>query len=403
MKSKSFRYLWLGQLLANFGDVFYIVGCISILYGFTSSAFYLALLPFLNTIGRFISSLLSPILFNKYRLKTLLVGSQTVKTIFLFGLSCFVSFQKEQGIWLVLFLIFLIAFFDGWALPATNAMLPRLVKKEELVKANSFVAVMNQTTQLSGWALGSMLVAFLTGKNVIWLTFVLFVFSTFMMKGIIDNTPFQPTENREKKSEAMKEGWLIIWNKPLYRIIHVQIMFEAIAGVVWVAAILYVFVKEIFHVSEAWWGYMNTIYFIGLIVGGLFCTKASRFIEGRLRLILICTSIGAAVVTFLFGLNTYVWLALLLVALSGIIDQMKDLSMTIYLQKEATVDELPKIYGAQQTIISLFFGLSTLVFGAIAEWNVQFAFYLAGGLLALSSVYLIFSRSRLNKRYLDVS
>lgn len=42
MKSKSFRYLWLGQLLANFGDVFYIVGCISILYGFTSSAFYLA-------------------------------------------------------------------------------------------------------------------------------------------------------------------------------------------------------------------------------------------------------------------------------------------------------------------------------------------------------------------------
>ncbi|KIO71414.1 hypothetical protein [Caldibacillus thermoamylovorans] len=92
-----------------------------------------------------------------------------------------------------------------------------------------------------------------------------------------------------------------------------------------------------------------------------------------------------------------------MVALSGIIDQMKDLSMTIYLQKEATVDELPKIYGAQQTIISLFFGLSTLVFGAIAEWNVQFAFYLAGGLLALSSVYLIFSRSRLNKRYLDVS
>lgn len=150
-------------------------------------------------------------------------------------------------------------------------------------------------------------------------------------------------------------------------------------------------------------GYINTIYFIGLIVGGLFCTKASRFIEGHLRLILICTSIGAAVVTFLFGLNTYVWLALLLIALSGIIDQMKDLSMTIYLQKEATVDELPKIYGTQQTIISLFFGLSTLVFGAIAEWNVQFAFYLAGGLLAHSSVYLIFSRSRLNKGYLDVS
>lgn len=32
MKNQSFRFLWNGQSMANLGDVFYIVGIISLLY-----------------------------------------------------------------------------------------------------------------------------------------------------------------------------------------------------------------------------------------------------------------------------------------------------------------------------------------------------------------------------------
>ena len=89
---KSFHFLWISQLFANLGDVFYIVGLISILYQASESPFYMALLPFLNMAGRMISSIFAPLLFNRHRLKQLLVISQALKTILLLILA--VVFRK---------------------------------------------------------------------------------------------------------------------------------------------------------------------------------------------------------------------------------------------------------------------------------------------------------------------
>lgn len=100
MKSSSFRFLWIGQAFANLGDVFYILGLISIMYTVSQSAFYLALLPFINTLGRFISGYLSPILFKKYPLKTLLSGSQSSKTVGLLTLATLITINHTIPLWL---------------------------------------------------------------------------------------------------------------------------------------------------------------------------------------------------------------------------------------------------------------------------------------------------------------
>lgn len=387
MKSKNFRLLWMGQLFANLGDVFYIVGLISILYAAKGSAFYLAMLPFFNTFGRFVSGMVSPIFLNRYRLTSLLAGAQFYKTIVLFGISVFGGFQADPKILPIIICIFIIAFLDGWAAPATKALIPRLVERTELVKANSFMAVINETTQLGGWALGGILVAIINEKNLIWLTFFLFTFSTILMKGIIDETPLKP--RKLQKGEEIKDGWLIIWGNPLFRYIHVVILLEAIANVVWVAAILYVFVTEVLSGTEAYWGYINAFFFAGLIAGGLFCSKFAVFVERNIKIFLIISSMGIAVLTAWFGINEHAWLALILVACSGFLDQIKGIAINTSLQKEVSVEQLPKIYSAQHALISFFFGISILVFGAIAELvDVQFAFIAAGVLLAVSAIYV---------------
>lgn len=400
MKNNSFRLLWMGQLFANLGDVFYIVGLISILYAVTESAFYLALLPFLNTFGRFISGLLSPLLLNKYRLKSLLVTSQLYKTIVLLVLSCWVSTRSTFDIWLILFCIFLIAFLDGWAMPATNSMLPRLVEESELMKANSFVAVLNEVVQLGGWAIGGTLVALLGGQKLIWLTFTLFVISTIMMHGIKDKTPFEIKEVQQKVGDVLKEGWIIIWKNPLFRSIHIQFFIEAIANVVWVAAILYVFVTEVLHVTEAWWGYINTAFFIGLVLGGVICSQFSLRIEQNMRKTVMISSIGVSVLTFSFGFNSIAWVALTLVACSGLIDQIKGITMHTYLQREASTESLPKIYSAQNSLISLVFGLSSLIFGGIATFfGIQLTFIIAGTTLTIGGFYLFIVRKHFPINY----
>ena len=168
----------------------------------------------------------------------------------------------------VLGCIFLVAFLDGWALPATRAMLPRLVKEKELVKANSFISIMTETTQLGGWAFGGMLTAFIGGQQVVGLTFILFFIATIIMCLITDKTAPQLNQQHTSKMGELKEGWILIWRTPIFRSIHIMIVLESIATVVWVAAILYIFTAEILHVDESWWGYINTCFFTGLIIGG---------------------------------------------------------------------------------------------------------------------------------------
>lgn len=393
MKNQSFRFLWIGQSMANLGDVFYIVGIISVLYTLTESPFALALVPFINMFGRFISGMISPWLLNRFPLKTLLVYSQVCKTALLVVLSIMLIFETTSGLFIILMFVGSIAFLDGWAAPASHAMLPRLVPKEQLVKANSFFSIVSETVNLGGWALGGVAVALTSGQFVIFGTVGLYIIATLMMFGIYDPTPFRKKEMEGKRSSELTEGWQIIWRNPLFRSLHVIIIFEAIANVVWIASILYIFVSEVLGQTEAWWGYINTAFFLGMIIGGVICSRFVRGIEDNLQRLLILFSFGISVVTLLFGVTSIPWIAILLVIGNGIVQQLKGIVSETMLQKSATTEELPKIYAVQSALISLLFGISSLSFGAIAElWDVRITFILAAILLGLGALFALIRR-----------
>lgn len=98
MKRKSFRYLWVGQALANSGDLFYIVGLMAIVHGITGSAMFMAMIPFVTTMARFISGSFAPVLMDKYNLKSLLASSQIGKTavLFLLLMTYYVLGEQES-------------------------------------------------------------------------------------------------------------------------------------------------------------------------------------------------------------------------------------------------------------------------------------------------------------------
>lgn len=81
MNKSSFRFLWIGQSLANSGDVFYMVGLIAIIYELTGSVTYMAFVPFFITASRFVSGIIAPLIIERVSLKALLAYSQLGKTI----------------------------------------------------------------------------------------------------------------------------------------------------------------------------------------------------------------------------------------------------------------------------------------------------------------------------------
>ncbi|MCA1054944.1 MFS transporter [Rossellomorea aquimaris] len=395
MKSRSFRLLWLGQTCANFGDILYLVGLISILYSISESVVYLALVPFLSTMGRFTSGMISPLLLNRYKLKTLLLNAQAAKTLIILILAIFSQTSQDTLFTYFTLFVLLTSFLDGWAGPATQSMLPRLVKEEEIFKANNFVYLLMDSIQLGGWAIGGILVAQMGGTSVIWITFTLYLLSTLLMSGIIDRSPFEK-KTSENKVASLISDWKIIWKTPLVRSIHIVLFLESVANVVWIAAILYVFVEEVLHASEAWWGYLNTTFFIGIIVGGLLCARYNQFIENHMKKVLMISAFGVSIVAILFGQNSIGWIALCLSIMSGFLEQLKSITLNTYLQKNATSHDLPKIYSIQSAMTSLLFGCSTLLYGMLTEmFSVTFVFTLSGCLLAISFLYILMNHSSL--------
>ena len=383
MRFRSFRFLWIGQSFANAGDVLYIVSLIAVLYQVTGSALYLSLLPFTITTSRFISGMCAPLVLNRCSLKGLLVWSQFAKTILLGILGlCVWLFNLEVSI--ILCLVFSISFLDGWAAPARNAMLPLIVKESELAKANSFVSVVDQSIQFGGWAAGGILVAATSGPIVIWMTFIMYIASTIMMAMI------EVSDTRDIQSKiSMMSGWVTIWKQPVLRIVHVMILIESIANVVWIAAILYIYVNEALLKSEAWWGYLNASFFIGLIFGGMLVAKFTRLFEHYMKEILLLASFVVSILTFVFGMNSLPVVAVLLTVISGLVEQVKSIAMVTLVQQKCPRQKLPEVFSAQSALISITFGLGSLLYGYLAEvLSIQFVFILSGILLLGSSLYL---------------
>lgn len=162
---------------------------------------------------------------------------------------------------------------------------------------------------------------------------------------------------------------------------------ETIAGTVWIAAILFVFVSNALLVDEKWWGFINGSFFLGLIGGSLFCLRFSGWIDQRLSSFIFWGAASSSLVTTFFGLNSIPMLALLLSFLVGVFSQIKNIPQQTVVQTSVPADQLPTVYTTLGAIGTGTFGIASLLMGILADvFGIRSVFILSGLLLALVSL-----------------
>lgn len=396
---RSFLFLWIGQTVSNAGDIFYIVGIISYLYVVSDSVFVVSLIPFVITFSRFIGGLIAPWILDKVYLKQIIVGSSFGKAFLLVFLLIGMHFSKGLNtLTFIIPFVSIIAFLDGWQTPARNSMIPVIVGEEKLVKANSLLSITDRTVQLGGWPVGAIIVAALSGKYLITATCFLFFISSFMMLFVKYTQKVQSSQgNKTKLWHSLKEGWKYIWNTPTLLTVSVMDAINSITGAVWIAAILYVYVDEILHKGEAWWGYINSVFFAGLLLGGVISFKLERFYKERKRYLIIYGSLLTALFTLLFGFPLSPFWALGFSLLVGVPTQIQEIAQLSLIQSSTPQDILPKVFSARDVIFTGLFGVFALIFGMFSElFGVRSVFVISSLLLLVSSVW-----AYMRQKYLD--
>ncbi len=394
--NKNFSLLLVGQSLANIGDVLYMVSVISTIFVLTGSATTSSLVPFTITTSMFISSLLTPLLVGKINLKWLIAGSQIGKTILLAILGIMLASITASNYYLIFFLIGLIAFLDGCANPIRQTLIPYYVKPKHLIQANGIVETITQVIQAVMWFVGSLFLIIMSPQQLIWLVGCLFVIASILLC-FLESVHHKTTE-RKGKLEQIKEGWKTLSNTPVLRRIAWIDFFETIAGTVWIAAILYVFVNDALNVDEKWWGFINGAFFLGLILGSVYCIKCSSFVEKKLGSFIFVGSFASFLVTLLFSLNSIPIIALILSLCIGLFGQIKNIPQQSVIQTSVSKEQLATVYTSLGAIGTGIFGLGSLAMGLLADLlGVRIVFAISGLLLAIVSI-IVYTNKQLFTR-----
>ena len=379
--NRNFNYLLAGQSLANIGDVLYIVSIIYLIFELTGSATAAAVVPFAITGSMFISNVLTPLLMQRFNLKWLLAGSQIGKTGLLIALALSLPHLSLGNYSWLFLLISLVAMLDGFASPVTRSLIPIYVERERLLKANGLTETLTQLIQTAMWFVGSSLLIWLTATELVWITAGLFFLSSLLLISL-QAVEFTPAV-QHGKWQQISNGWKTVSASPLLKRIALMDILETIAGAVWIAAILYVFVSEALGADKKWWGFINGSFFLGLIAGSLFCLRFSDCIAKNLSRFIFGGAIFSSLSTFLFGLNDIAVVALLFSFGVGIFSQLKSIPQQTVVQTSVQQDRLPTVFTTLGAIGTGTFGVASLLMGILADlFGIRAVFMLSGLLLA---------------------
>ncbi|HZG86914.1 MFS transporter [Paenibacillus sp.] len=426
-----FPLLLFAYVVGHLGDILYISLMVIHLKRTTGSTLLAALFPFVRVLAMFGSSFISPLLLERLPLVRLLALTRAGETAALLALAGAVALGVEAPAALLAFVL-VISTLQGWTDPVVYALVARLTPAAGLARANATLATAREVGAIAAWGVGGVLAALLDPAWMLAGTALLFAagFAAALRlapaaaaaaganAALEAARPAQPAAEpaaepaaapaqaaapdavpakAPSRGEAIRLGWLELFRNPAVRAVVAMDLLEGVAISIFAGVFTLTFVEQRLGQEEAFWGFLNAAYFVGMIAGGALAARLSRQLSRRLPLALAFSSFGYGVGTLLYGATTSPAAALALVAALGLPCMIRETAQRTLLQLNVSERALPNALVAHGAINALAFALSLLLMGAAAErFGIQSIYYI-GGALGLASAALglaLFARHR---------
>ena len=213
-KNKNFLTLLFGRLITNFGDSIYSIATLTLIYTLTKSTFYSGITLFLISFTAILQIFISPLI-SKFNVKRFLIISQLFQAIILLAITYLIYVNKLQITTLIIFIV-CISFINQIVYPIQLALLPKIVKQEDLVKANSLFSIAYQGSDALFNSIGGFIItvfgtiyAFIINSITFFINSAIFI---FLSNDLSKNTNSIQENYFSKLSSGMK-----IWNTPLLK------------------------------------------------------------------------------------------------------------------------------------------------------------------------------------------
>lgn len=385
---RSFYLLVTSQSLANLADVFLRLSLIADIYLVTHSVMATTVIPVLIGLSAFIASFLVPLVTKKLPMNQVLSFTQLAKTLLLLLLVVSLNICAYP-IAIVYLCIVGISIFDGFAQPVSSALIPTYLT--DLARGNALFATVSEIISVVGWSLGGILYGYLHLVGSLWVIFALYLLAS-ILSFVLPTAQCEVIEN-ETSWQSVTKGWRFIFTNKTLSVVVGCNLFEILANSIWVSSIILVFVTQILHQDEHYWGYINTTYSLGIILGGALIYRYAEKVSDKKCKSIIFALLFAASMTLIGLVSANAWIFLICSVGIGFFSQLKEIPETLLLQSAVAENQLVHLYAALEVISTLSFSLFTLVMSSLAQYfGVRVVFMIA--ILALVVEAWIYYRNQ---------
>ena len=163
---RDFNFKWLlsGAVLSMLGDQFTLIALPWMVLKMTGDTFVLGTVLALVGVPRALFMLIGGALVDRYSPKRVLMLTKYINTLLLGSLALLVL-SNSLSIWMVYGLSLAIGLATAFSIPSGSAILPHVVKAEQLQGANSTMLGLRQVTMFAGPLLAGLLIALFSDKN----------------------------------------------------------------------------------------------------------------------------------------------------------------------------------------------------------------------------------------------
>lgn len=394
LKNKNFFFLWLAQIVSQFGDRINQMALIGLVAGRApGSAIGLAKILSFTIIPVFIVGPIAGVYVDRWDRRTTLFVCDFLRG----GLVLLIPFVligrgSMVPIYTIVFLIFCLSRFY---VPAKMSIIPDLVEQKDLLIANSLVTVTGMIAFVFGCAFGGFIVEKLGARGGFIWDAITFLVSGMLVLCISKDLKFRLnhvkfidvskeviTDISKSVVAEFKDGVSYLVNhKEIRFVINMLFVLFSAAGAVY--TVMIIFIQESFGSITRDLGVLAVFLGIGLFCGALIYgkwgTKASKF-----KTIFVCLVLGGAMLVF-FALLVHhtpeLWLAGLFSIFLGMIVGPVFIAANTVVHQVSDDQMRGKVFSSLEIVIHFSFLIAMFVSSYLAEYLSRFWILMGVGVI----------------------
>jgi predicted MFS family arabinose efflux permease len=291
---RDFRLMWFGACMSSIGTWMQIVAQGWLIYRLSHSPFLLALDQFLGGIPIFLFSLIGGVVADRAERRKILLASQYVQMACATVLTVLVATGRIH-VWHMLALSFVSGFAQAFGGPAYQALIPSLVKREDMPNAIALNSIQFNMAVTIGPALAGIALARLGEQWCFGLNALSFLAPIISLS--IITARYLPEKTTDTLLGSLKQGLQFVRQQGSMEALIV-LAFCMTALSMPMRTYIPVFVKDIFHRGPETYGNLLSLMGIGSICGSLTVAGMGNIRnKGRIALITLI-SLGAGITIF---------------------------------------------------------------------------------------------------------